>query len=239
VNIEFITVCYNFQHRLSWFLSSLVQQTYRPDVTINLAYIRDNGTPTTEEIIEFYKKDGIKFRTMCFENVEDIAYRGTLRNAQIALSRGEWIYFYDCDQVLPKDYFEKWKNILNNDDCIFYEKQKLFTVPEDTKRLMDISPKWIDDAYDKADKLPKLDISTRGVASGGMLMMRRSLIYKVTKGLYSNSETRKDRHFFRQRTFSDPIFRRKFAVKGFAIAPIIHLGHCRWKDYKSGKIIQQ
>ena len=100
------------------FLSSLVQQTYKPDVTINLAYIRNNGSPTTESLIQFYSKLGIKFRTIGVDNLNDIAYRGALRNAQIALSDAEWLFFYDVDQILPPDFFEKWSRCRSNDFCI-------------------------------------------------------------------------------------------------------------------------
>jgi hypothetical protein len=239
LNIEFICVCYNFQRRLAWFLSSLVQQIYKPDITINLAYIRNNGNPCTEELIEFYKKDGINFRPIGFDNLEDIAYRGALRNAQIAVSRSDWLYFYDCDQVLAPDYFDKWKNILTDKDYIFHEKLKLFADPKETQILIDSTGKWITDAYQKANAIEKINLNTRNVAGGGGMMVRRELVYKTTGGLYSNSYKRKDRHFYKQKTLSDPIFKAKFKIEGHSVSPIIHLGHCRWADYKLGKTIQQ
>ena len=241
MNIEFISVCHNFQRRMSWFLSSLVQQTYLPDVTINLAYVNTGASPNTNLIISRYERKGIKFREMIFNSIDDIAYRGALRNAQIALSRADWIFFYDVDQVLAPDFFEKWKDKLNNDACIFYETQKIFTEPEVTQKMIETQGQetYFENAYYEVNKLPKLDLSYRKVASGGLMIMRRELIYKVTKGLYSDSYKRKDRHIYKQRTTSDPVFRSKFDVCGHALSPVIHLGHNGWQDYKTGRFVQQ
>lgn len=241
MNIEFISVCHNFQRRMSWFLASLVQQTYLPDVIINLAYVRTGASPDTELIMSRYKRLGIKFRGIGFDSIDDIAYRGALRNAQIAVSRAEWLFFYDVDQVLSPDFFEKWKEKLNDAPCIFYEQQKLFTDPTETQKMTEAQGQetYFKNAYAEVDKLTKITVQHNNVASGGLMMIRREHLFEVTKGLYSDSFRRKDRHIYKQRTTSDPVFRAKFKVKGYALSPVIHLGHASWQDYKAGRFVQQ
>jgi hypothetical protein len=203
--------------------------------------VNTGASPNTNLVVSRFQRHGIKFREIVFNSIDDIAYRGALRNAQIAVSRAEWIFFYDVDQVLAPDFFEKWKDKLNNDDCIFYETQKIFTEPEATQKMIEAQGQetWFDNAYAKVDTLPKIDLPYRKVASGGLMMMRRELIYKVTKGLYSDSCRRKDRHIYKQRTTSDPVFRANFNVRGYALSPVIHLGHSSWQDYKAGRFPNQ
>ena len=241
MNIEFISVCYNFQRRMMCFLSSLLQQTYLPNITINLAYIRNNGSPVTESLIDFYRKRGIKFRAIAFDDVTDIAYRAKLRNAQIALSRSEWLFFYDVDQILPPDFFEKWSKVLNDEKCIFSEEKKYFTDPAATQEFIDKlgGRRYLHRAFLKVDALPKINVNHCNVASGGLMIIKRKHLYEVTDGKWGDASILKDRHFYKQRTLSDPVFRKHFKVQMSVVAPVVHLGHCSWGDYKAGKIIQQ
>jgi hypothetical protein len=241
MNIEFICVCYNFQRRMMWFLSSLLQQTGKFNITVNLAYIRNNGLPSTESLISFYTKCGIKFRAIGFDNLRDIAYRGVLRNAQISLSKAEWLFFYDIDQIMPPDYFENLSKILTDEPCLFCETGKLYTDPMATQEAIDklCKRRWLRNAYSYAELLPKSDKDYSLVVSGGLMIAKRELIHNTTKGLYSDSLNPKDRHMMKHRTYSDPVFREKFMVKQINAGPIIHLGHGGWKEYQTTGDIQQ
>ena len=79
LTIEIAIQCYNFQQRLIWMLSSILQQIGdQPNLIISIAYLPNNGNPTTESIINFFKKqkegivsgaspgttDGMKYRSM-------------------------------------------------------------------------------------------------------------------------------------------------------------------------------
>lgn len=237
MNIELISVCYNFQRRLIWFLSSLLQQSVLPDVTINLAYIKNNGSPRTEDIISFYRSQGIKFRTLILEDVEDLAYRGKIRNAQISISRAEWLFFFDIDQVLHPNFFKKWVPALSG-DFLYCETQKLFT--PGTRQCLAINAqgkrKYIRKAYQKASAWA--EFIDYGRPSGGLMMVSRKLLYSKTGGLYSPSLDPKDRHFFHHITNSDPVFRKHFTLKRLALAPVIHLDHPLYSD-QLASVVQQ
>jgi len=236
VSIEFISICYNFQRRLVWFLSSLLQQSLLPDVTVNLAYIKNNGSPRTEDIISFYRSQGIKFRTLILEDVEDLAYRGKIRNAQISLSRAEWLFFFDIDQILHPDFFRKWVPALSG-DFLYCETQKLFTPGTRQCLAMNAQGKrrYIRKAYQKASAWAEPQDYDR--PSGGLMMVSRKLLYSKTGGLYSPSLDPKDRHFSKHITGSDPIFRKHFTLKRLSLAPVIHLDH-KTSDVVSTEDIQ-
>jgi hypothetical protein len=224
---------------MMWFLSSLLQQVGKFNFTVNLAYVRNNGSPNTESLIGFYRKSGIEFRAIGFDSLDDIAYRGVLRNAQIALSKSEWLFFYDIDQILPCDYFKKLSKVLTDESCIFCETGKVYADPVATQTAINNigRRRWLKNSYKHAEALPRWDQPVSRVVSGGLMIMRRELIYEVTNGLYS--EKPKDRHMMKHSTVSDPAFRSKFKVKNINVAPIIHLGHAGWKEYKIEGEIQQ
>jgi hypothetical protein len=219
-----------------WFLSSLLQQTFLPDVTINLAYTKNNGSPSTESIVDFYRAQGIKFRTIIFEDPADISFRGKLRNAQIALSKGDWLFFYDVDQVLHPDFFKIWCPTLTR-DFIYYEKQKLTTTG--TKVFLATNAqgrrKYVRSAFKKANGFfPEVEYNR---PSGGLIFVKRALVYKVTNGLYTMSMNPHDYSFDKQT--SDPIFRKMFTVRGLSLSPVIHLNHLSRADRIAGIAAQQ
>jgi hypothetical protein len=222
-----------------WFLSSLLQQSYLPDVTVNLAYVKNNGSPSTESIIDFYRSKGIKFRTIILEDANDLAFRGKIRNAQISLSRSDYLFFYDIDQVLHPDFFKLWKDKLKP-DAIYYERQKLTTTGPRIFLAINAQGKrrYIRRAFVKAQTFFPQPASINRV-SGGLFMVSRELLYKVTKGIYSDTLYPKDRHFHKQITNSDPVFRKNFKLKSLSLAPVIHLSHSSWSDYKEGRVTQQ
>jgi hypothetical protein len=81
--IELIIMCYYFQRRLSWMLSSILQQVDNPrDIIINLAAVPSNGSPSTEEVIEEFRSRGMTINVMWVTR-DDMAYRGVLRDRQL------------------------------------------------------------------------------------------------------------------------------------------------------------
>jgi len=84
-------------------LSSLGGQ----DVTVNVAHMPGNGTPTTEEAIAAHRKRGLDVRSCVFDDYVSFQYRGLTRNRQIRECDTRWILFSDTDMVYAPDYFAK------------------------------------------------------------------------------------------------------------------------------------
>ena len=98
--------CHNFQHRLSWMLSSLQNQIGAPDITVDISCMKDAGTPTTEQIAAMYGSDRLHIN-MHYYPIETLQYRGLTRNDAIKRCKTDWLLFADCDMVYHHEYFNK------------------------------------------------------------------------------------------------------------------------------------
>ena len=107
VSIEIATTCTWFQHRLCWMLSSvLLQRGDVPQITFSLGYPQDNGDPTTEEVVAFFRNQGLAIRELRYPDMEVIQYRGLVRNIQLHNSTADWILFADADMTYSPEFFE-------------------------------------------------------------------------------------------------------------------------------------
>ena len=113
MKIDIAIACVYFQRRLCWMLSSLMQQIDPPEITVDIAYQKENGDPWTEDVIEWFggplgDDNGwyppINFRhTVCGDEIKGA--RGVVRNRQLAASQADWILFADCDHVYDPHFF--------------------------------------------------------------------------------------------------------------------------------------
>ena len=120
MNKPFIEICVTttwFQHRLCWMLSSLLQQVGDvPDIVFSIGYPIDNGDPTTEEVISFFRKQGLHIREIPYDSMETIQYRGLVRNEQLWRSDADWILFADTDMTYSPLFFEDLSKQLRGED---------------------------------------------------------------------------------------------------------------------------
>ena len=124
MKIEIAVTCHNFQKRFCWMLSSIIQQKDIIDISINVAYLKDNGNPTTESVLNsfnnyiYYKNsftsNNIKLQPLQFNKEEDLWRRGIVRNKQLEMSNADWIIYADADMIYPPDYFGKLSTLLSN-----------------------------------------------------------------------------------------------------------------------------
>jgi len=101
---------HNFQHRLNWMLSSLVAQEDSPKIVFDIASLKDNGTPTTEQVIEKHRCKffpNLRVYHDVWDDAETFQYRGNVRNAQIARCDTQWLLFADTDMVYHPQFFNK------------------------------------------------------------------------------------------------------------------------------------
>ena len=102
----YVTLCMQthfFQHRLCWQLSSLIGQP----VTVNVAHMPGNGTPTTEECIDLFRSAGLDVRSCVFEDYERFQFRGNTRNAQLQEIDTPWVLWTDTDMVWNPRFFRR------------------------------------------------------------------------------------------------------------------------------------
>jgi len=236
--IEMIIMCHYFQKRLSWMLSSILQQEgLKQEVIFNIASMKENGRPTTEEVIEEFRSRGINIKHLIVDK-EDLAYRGMLRNKQLESATGDWIFFSDTDHVFPKTFFSELETVIsipvNYKCCIaspyIYESnlEQTYALIESEKDI------YIEDAFLKASKLSNLPSQGRKVAAGNMQVVNFNYLKKKTGGKYCIGDKSHDKHMFNggMKTRSDVYFRDLIRPRIYHLSDQIHLNHKRYRRYK-------
>jgi len=115
LNIELCIHCFRYQRRLSWMLSSILQQKGDlPNLIINISYGNNDGTPTTEEVCTFFEKEGLKIkRTHLLD--KDTGNRAIGRNIQTKETQADYLLFLDADMIFDIDFFEDLQLQLRGD----------------------------------------------------------------------------------------------------------------------------
>ena len=145
MKIEIAVSCSWFQRRLCWMMSSVLQQKGDvPEIIFNVAYPKNNGNPTTEEVCEFFKNKGLNVKETVYDTEKDMQRRGLVRNKQLENTVADWILFADTDMVYHSLFFENIK------------KQLETTYKDETKclaaRRISLAKQHSKDFFNKLDK---------------------------------------------------------------------------------------
>ena len=75
--IEIAVSCSWYQKRLSWMLSSVLNQKGDvPKIVFNVAYPKDNGDPTTGQVCKFFREKGLNIKETVYNDFSIIQFRG-------------------------------------------------------------------------------------------------------------------------------------------------------------------
>jgi hypothetical protein len=236
--IEVAVACTWFQKRLSWMLSSILQQQGDvPSIIFNVAHIRDNGDPTTEEVCQFFREKGLNIKETVYDDYKIMQKRGFVRNRQLIESKAKWIMFADCDMAYDPYFFDDLAKQLRSDTfrresrCISgrrvsldkqYCKDKFNSDPSENY------PRVVENAGELKD-WPVYMISS-ACGAGYMQLANVRTVRANTDGLYvspdKNPDYAEQDHY--HKTKSDRVFRRKInGVKRIKTKPQYHLNHER------------
>jgi len=104
-NIEICIHCFRYQRRLTWMLSSLLQQQGDvPNLTVNISHTDDDGTPTTAEVCKFFRDKGLNIVETVVTK-EEVSNRALARNRQSSQTTAHWVLFADSDMVYDTGFF--------------------------------------------------------------------------------------------------------------------------------------
>jgi len=236
--IEMCVVCYNFQRRWTMQLASLAQQIEPPDFIINVAYVKDNGNPDVETVVNFYEQKGLKFKLTPYEHMGK--GRGLIRNRQVQKSSEDWLLFMDCDLIYHPTFFQGIAKHMNP-DC-----QNVIGVPNIAyTRVENVNPffdnfesMYVESAYDVAKSfgITRTHGQKRKGANGGFQLVRREMVMEKCKGRYVNPKRTGDKQMGHMGTRSDIKFRQAidggaYRSKMINTLPVqIHLEHWRKID---------
>ena len=122
LTIEICIHCFRYQRRLTWMLSSIFQQKGDvPNIIVNISHTDNDGTPTTEEVCNFFRSKGLNIvETKVTE--KEVSNRAVARNKQSTATTADWILFADSDMVYSEDFFDdlqkKLKTILKDVELV-------------------------------------------------------------------------------------------------------------------------
>lgn len=239
---------HNFQRRLCWMLSSLAQQS-RPDlISVDIAHMPGNGSPTTEAVCDLFGSR-LKIRPRAWAEMEQFQYRGIVRNDQIAACRTEWLMFGDSDMVYHPDYFERLLHELgrNHAKAMHMISSGRMSNPKDqtnelVNRFVGANAVEVRDAWKLADTLEKREMRNCGAGFSQII----NFIHAPHGGFYVDPRRNNDWGWHRgSNPKSDMQFRRRIntlggprkSLPGWFTANAIHLNHNR--DPEAGKHLEE
>jgi len=115
LRLEICIHCFNYQKRLCWMLSSILQQTgEKPDILISISYLPNSGNPTTESVIKLFREKGLNILEIPLEKGQE-SNRAIPRNIRAKATEADWILFADSDLVYESTFFEDIRKQLESD----------------------------------------------------------------------------------------------------------------------------
>jgi GT2 family glycosyltransferase len=246
MKMYFAAQCHNYQRRLCWMLSSIKEQTANPiDLQIEISCLKENGNPTTEKVVDEFKKLGLNISAFVYykSQTQKFAKRGYVRTDQISRARKagcEYIFFADSDNVYHPNFFlrlsEAMEKLPKDFAKCLSSIDKKHTDVNKTNAVIDAhayADVYVRNAFSRASKIPTVVKGCKPIAGGAMQVCSIAAIDKLSEGVYVPAKESKDRHMLRdgQRARSDIQFRHR--MQGSIIIdlpPQIHLNHVRDKE---------
>jgi len=240
MKVEIAVQTHFFQRRLCWMLSSILQAD-KPEgleLIVNLAYSKRTGNPTTESVINHFRKEGLTIKTAKYRGIKEFQYRGLTRNRQLKESTSDWMFFADTDMCYPVDFFSALYRLLDtkfkdSPKCLY--GQRFSTLLPETQAIVNDErleyPCTIPDACAKIKKLPgKLKAN---IGAGYCQIVNIAQLRSNHGGLYQPEGKKIDWSWEkkRQKAKSDMQFRRRLGRKPMPLPLQYHIQHERDSDY--------
>lgn len=208
MKLEISLHCHNYQHRLCWMLSSILQQKGDiPDITISISFLPNTGDPTTEQVISFFRDKGLKIISLELLEGEE-KNRAIPRNIRAGKTKADWILFADCDHVYDPYFFEDIKKQLQTDRfknetkvigadrhslqipfCVKYFDEDRREYPCEIKNVFELVKPW-----------PLRGVGGKKIAAGNFQLARVKAI-QDKGGIYSNNRNDSRRRYKSDREF--------------------------------------
>ena len=95
-------------------LSSILQQNGDvPEIVTSISYTKNNGDPTTEEVIKFFREKGLNIIDVVMDEKE-VHCRSIPRNKRLKETDADFILFADGDMVYDINFFNNLKKKLES-----------------------------------------------------------------------------------------------------------------------------
>jgi glycosyltransferase involved in cell wall biosynthesis len=202
LTIEICIHCYMYQRRLTWMLSSILQQEGDvPNIIINISHTNNDGNPTTEEVCRFFREKGLNIKETLVTK-EQISNRAIARNKQATETTADWILFADSDMVYDSLFFDNLQKQLKTnlkdvkmvmgadrhslDDkfCIQYFEEDQTIYPTEIKNVAEIvktmKVKWVRGSVTAAGNFQLVSVKVIKEKCGGLVTGRPKDHWRAT-----------------------------------------------------------
>lgn len=189
LSIEICIHCFRYQKRLTWMLSSILQQKGdAPNIIVNISHCPDDGNPTTEEVCKFFRAKGLRI-VETLVTKEEVSNRAIARNKQATATTADYILFVDSDMVYSIDFFENLqmklrrelrdirlvmgadRHSLDDKFCIKYFNDDKESYPREINDVASLVEKW-----------PVKWVVGRGTCPGNFQLVKVKIIKEKGKG---------------------------------------------------------
>ena len=125
--ISIIITAYNAEKTIEKCISSILENDYN---NYEIIIVNDGSTDKTEQIVELFASDKIKYFSKPNTGVADS------RNYGIEKAKGEYITFIDSDDYVKNDYFENLDEYIK--EGIEIIKRKAIIVKNDKEEKIEV-----------------------------------------------------------------------------------------------------
>jgi glycosyltransferase involved in cell wall biosynthesis len=210
-------------------------------LSMSVAYVEGTGNPSCEEVIEYFKEQGLDVRGVPYPDTNEFQYRGWTRNKQLEECDADWILFADTDMVYPPDFFKTMYDLLLTDEykdspnCL--HSARFSTTLNETEDMVESYhyPCMVDDCWNLVQYLPGQKKSNVGA---GYCQIANVKLLKESKHPYYCVPGKKIDYSYDKfhKTKSDQHFRKRLGAKKIPLPIQYHLQHIR--DNEVGKHIE-
>ena len=234
MKIEVIVQAHNFERRLCWMLSSILQQQDMDNVVSVQVTICCMEHSEVSKTADLFKAKGLNVKKLEWAHLTEFQYRGMTRNKAVKESDADFVIFADADMVYPPLFFryiqhlmitDEWKDCSN---CMYSERGSTYL--EQTNALVDYYtyPCVIPKAWDKASTLKYKLMVNKG--AGYFQLVNLKQLRLKHGGCYQVNHLPGDSDWFNGKpwkAFSDVQFRCRLKGKPIPLPMQLHLQHFR------------
>jgi len=234
MHIQVAVQCHYYQKRLCWMLSSMLRQALPKNmhISMSIAYVEGTGNPSTEEVIDYFKEQGLDVKGVSYPDTTEFQYRGWTRNKQLEQCDADWILFADCDMIYPPNFFnvaytqlqlDKYKD---NPHCL--HSGRYSTTLNETEDLVNSYeyPCVIENTTNLVQYLPGKHMANIG--AGFCQLVNVKLVKESDTPYYCEPGKKIDYSYDKfHKTKSDQRFRRRLGREKIPLPLQYHLQHLR------------
>lgn len=230
---EVAVQAHNFDKRLCWMLSSIIDQT-EGGVGVRVACLKDSPT---EGVARYFRFNRLDVHTMPYDSLERLQPRGHVRTDQLRACRARWIIFADGDMLYPPDFFARARELVegpfkDSAKCLYSSRSSTGLASTDSMVDALKYPCYVHGAFQRASKL--VDHKCRNIGAGYFQMVNVERMMTLHGGYYQSPEVSRDGKWIDgpNRVRSDRKFRTRVGCEAVPLPDQLHLQHDR--NYLTG-----